>query len=233
MYCSKCGAELQEGAIFCSRCGNRLNGVPTQQMVQQTIINKENIVKKASSIFNIFNGKSLYIIIMVAIAIFTAFAPFYKILNTDVYQTNMWNGMVSQAMDEDTNVIGMVSVIFSSETTERDEEGTLIGPIIVIVIFAFAVAFSSILFVRDALISKYVSDGLLKANAFLVCCFGATACWVKFAYQKFADEYFAYAYEGQYTLNSVVWILVIAGLVNYLIVYKAYEAHIRKVNQNN
>lgn len=43
MYCSKCGEELNEGALFYSKCGNRLNEVP----LQQTILNKVDIAKRA------------------------------------------------------------------------------------------------------------------------------------------------------------------------------------------
>lgn len=43
MYCSKCGEELNEGALFCSKCGNRLNEVS----LQQTILNKVDIAKRA------------------------------------------------------------------------------------------------------------------------------------------------------------------------------------------
>ena len=47
-FCSKCGKELKEGAQFCEACGQ-----PVQPVVNQTIINNYNQVKPAIANRNI------------------------------------------------------------------------------------------------------------------------------------------------------------------------------------
>ncbi len=33
MFCTKCGQQVEDGAVFCTRCGNRLQGAPEQPQV--------------------------------------------------------------------------------------------------------------------------------------------------------------------------------------------------------
>ncbi|MCH5353703.1 MAG: zinc ribbon domain-containing protein [Acutalibacter sp.] len=38
MYCGKCGANNEDGAVFCSECGERLSGAESQAAVPQTAV---------------------------------------------------------------------------------------------------------------------------------------------------------------------------------------------------
>ena len=53
MYCSKCGAELQENAVFCNRCGQAIGtqtSTTQSNIYQQTAYQSSspNIVKQLS-----------------------------------------------------------------------------------------------------------------------------------------------------------------------------------------
>ena len=50
MHCSKCGAEIREGAKFCNQCGSSLPGVPSPHHTQHTapMVTPQNSIQNQS-----------------------------------------------------------------------------------------------------------------------------------------------------------------------------------------
>lgn len=47
-YCSKCGIELKDGAVFCVRCGARFEGAPVQKPQAQNAFERRQVAQPAS-----------------------------------------------------------------------------------------------------------------------------------------------------------------------------------------
>ena len=55
-FCYKCGNELQEGMVFCSNCGTRVDGAANIESDDKEKVLAEGLCNRIKSTFNVQNG---------------------------------------------------------------------------------------------------------------------------------------------------------------------------------
>lgn len=58
-FCFKCGNQLQEGAVFCSSCGTRVDNVANTESSDEEKVLLEGLCNRVKSTFNVQNGHGL------------------------------------------------------------------------------------------------------------------------------------------------------------------------------
>lgn len=58
-FCFKCGNQLQDGAVFCSNCGTRIDGAANTKSEEEEKVLLEGLCNRIKSKFNVQNGHGL------------------------------------------------------------------------------------------------------------------------------------------------------------------------------
>ena len=119
-YCKNCGAELEEGSVFCNECGYKLNGKPQNNsifnMYDIEMIEGEEIIKKSEintaclivpTILTVF-GVIIWIIEMVNLG------PYGFVKDGTVYIT--YSGGSANAY---TYVLGLLTASADADKVQR------------------------------------------------------------------------------------------------------------------
>lgn len=206
MYCSKCGAELQENAKFCSRCGNKV----TEKKIQ--VLNINSIITSG-----IFKRIILQIILcfMLAVIVLGSFLPIIKEKSYEHAKNYNFYQYVSKLGEEvDVDEPFSYSILNMLEI-----EGWFDDVVAIAVIIIAAVAIALTLICGSIAIYNYIRYKIyadkaipiffIAAEIFAIC--SAFLVWGGIAY---GDKYFLhYNYIwGEYlpTERSVtIWLILL------------------------
>lgn len=76
MFCSKCGAQLEDSARFCDKCGNPMNGAPVSQNTVKEKIPDTEVVLRVKPEFNFLYSNIGSIIAAIMVIVMTLLMSF-------------------------------------------------------------------------------------------------------------------------------------------------------------
>ncbi len=230
MFCSNCGNELKNGNVFCGKCGNKVGEITGEKSV---VIETESAKQLGHNVKQIKLDKNIYAYIISAIVIFMMIVPFCPIFYCRLYQMNFWNGNISEASNQSITIIDIIEEILDMELWQQEEAMKMMIPEFVMIILTIVIVCCGASYLKASFLDKKVDEQMLYSNMILSIAFGGVAIWCKFAAQNFYAELFSPQFSCEYSVATIVWIMIFAAVINYCILYKTFENEEKRERMNS